>query len=94
MTETKKKKTLGDTILMDKQGLVDLLDQKARLADKKLPWHRCNICGDPYLETELINDEDIGYICEGCTASKKELDDEQEEAEMMRREEKKSKALP
>lgn len=94
MSEEKKKKTLGDTIFMDKQGLADLLDQAAKLRGEKIPWHRCNICSDLYMETELINDEDIGYICEGCAKSKKELDDEQEEIETQMREEKKSKALP
>lgn len=91
MTETKK--TLGDVIFMDKKGLGDLLNQAAKLRGEKIAWHRCNICGDPYLETELIDDEDIGYICEGCAASKKELDDEQEEVATLIREEKKSKAL-
>lgn len=91
---SKKRKTLGDIIFMDKEGLGDLLNQATTLRGEKIAWHKCNICGDPYLETELIDDEDVGYICEGCAASKKELDDEQEEAEMMRREEKKSKALP
>jgi len=82
----KKKKTLGDTIFMDKQGLASLLDQAAKLRDGKIPWHNCNICGDPFMETELIDDEDIGYICEECAKAKKELDAEQEEAEKMRRE--------
>jgi len=75
----KKRKTLGDIIFMDKQGLADLLDQAAKLRGGKIPWHRCNICGDPYLEADLIDDEDIGYICKRCSKSKKELDDEQEE---------------
>ena len=41
----KKRKTLGDIIFMDKEGLGDLLDQAAKLRDGKLPWHSCNICG-------------------------------------------------
>ena len=90
----KKKKTLGDVIFMSKEGLADLLDQAAKLRAGKISWHRCNICGDPYLETELTDDEDVGYICEGCAKSKKELDDEQEETATLIREEKKSKALP
>jgi len=90
----KKRKTLGDVIFMDKEGLASLLDQAAKLRGEKMPWHNCNICGDPYMETELIDDEDIGYICEECAKSKQELDDEQEEIETMMREEKKSKALP
>ncbi len=93
MAETKVKKTLGDLILMDKEGLGDLLNQAATLGDGKIPWHRCNICNDPYLETELIDDKDIGYICEACAKSKKELDDEQEEIEKMRGAEKKSKCF-
>jgi len=87
-----KKKTLGDIIFMDKKGLGDLLDQAAKLTGEEIPWHNCNICGDPYMETELTDDKDIGYICEVCAKSKKELDDEQEETETMMREEKKSKA--
>ncbi|HEC63821.1 MAG TPA: hypothetical protein ENI23_00840 [bacterium] len=90
----KKRKTLGDIIFMDKEGLGDLLNQAAKLRDGKLPWHSCNICGDPYLETELTDDEEVGYICEGCAKAKKELDEEQEETETMMREEKKSKELP
>lgn len=94
MTETKKKKNLGDSILMDKEGLVNLLSEmKTQLTGKKIPWHKCNICGDPYMETELIDDEEVGYICEGCATSKKELDDEQEEVATLIREEKKSKTL-
>ncbi len=89
----KKRKTLGDVIFMDKQGFADLLSQKAQLTGEKLPWHRCNICNDPFLETELTDDEDVGYICEGCAISKKELDDEQEEIETTMREEKKSKCF-
>jgi len=81
-----KKKTLGDIIFMDKKGLGDLLDQAAKLTGEEIPWHNCNICGDPYMEAELIDDEDIGFICEVCAKSKKELDREQEEIEMMRRE--------
>ena len=94
MAEEKKKKTLGDFIFMDKEGLVSLLDQANKLRSKATPWHNCNICGDPYMEEELVDDVDIGYLCEGCAKAKKELDDEQEEAETMRREEKKTKALP
>ncbi len=94
MTEEKKKKTLGNTIFMDTQGLADLLDQANKLRRKKTPWYNCNICGEIYMETELIDDEDIGYICDACAKSKKELDDEQEEIETTMREEKKSKALP
>ena len=89
-----KRKTLGDVIFMTKEGLGDLFDQAAKLRDGKLPWHRCNICDDPYLETELTDDPEVGYICEGCATAKKELDDEQEEAATLIREEKKSKALP
>lgn len=92
MTETKK--NLGDIIFMDKEGLASLLDQAAKLRTGKTFWHRCNICGDLYMETELIDDKDIGYICEVCARSKKELNQEQEEIETQMREEKKSKALP
>ena len=82
-------------ILMDKKGLADLLSEaKTQLTGKKIPWHLCNICGDPYMETELIDDEEVGYICEGCAKAKKELDDEQEETATMIREEKKSKCFP
>ena len=84
-----KRKTLGDIILLDKKGLAEVL-----ITSRETKWHRCNICGDPYIEEELIDDEDIGYICEVCARSKKELDDEQEEMAVMIREEKKSKALP
>ena len=90
----KKRKTLGDVIFMDKEGLADLLDQKTKLLAGKIAWHRCNICNDPYLETELTDDEEVGYICEGCAVAKKELDDEQEETATLIREEKTSKALP
>ena len=90
-----KKKTLGDIVLMDKKGLVESLsDPKTKLISEKIRWHKCNICSDLYMETELIDDEEIGYICEGCAKAKKELDDEQEETATMIREEKKSKALP
>ena len=89
MIETKK---LNGLVLVDKKKLVQMLDELK--VKEKAKWHLCNICGDPYMETELINDEDIGYICEGCAKAKQELDDEQEETATMIREEKKSKALP
>ena len=84
----KKKKTLGDTILMTKGGFADLLNQASQLRGENIAWHSCNICDDPYLETELIDDEEVGRICGGCADAKKELDDEQVEIEKaMRRSE-------
>ena len=87
-----KRKILGDLIFMDKKGLASLLDQANKLKSKKTPWHNCNICGDLYMEIELIDDKDIGYICEVCARSKKELDDEQEDIETMMRGERNMKA--
>lgn len=87
-----KEKNLNGLVLVDKKKLAQMLDEFK--ADTKPKWHHCNICGDPYRETELIDDKEVGYICDGCAKSKQELDDEQEETATMIREEKKSKALP
>lgn len=55
-------------------------------------WYKCNICGYPYRETDLIIDKDIGCICQRCAGSMKELDQEQEDIERQMRAEKKMKA--
>ncbi len=84
----KKRKTLGDVIFMDKEGLADLLDQKTKLLAGKIDWGRCNVCNDPYLKADLIDDPEVGCICNGCAGAKKELDNEQMEIEKaMRRSE-------
>ena len=81
----KKRKTLGDVIFMDKGGLADLLGQAAKLRAGKVS---CSICGDLYLKGALIDDPEVGCICDGCASAKKELDDEQVEIEKaMRRSE-------
>lgn len=89
-----KENKFNGLVPVDKKKLGEILDEfNVSVEPKKPKWYYCNICGDPYREGELIDDEDVGYICDGCVISKKELDDEQEEAEILRREEKKSKCF-
>lgn len=88
-----KEKKLNGIILVDKKKLGEILDEfKAGAKPKELREYDCNVCGDPFPEDELTIDPDIGCICEGCAAAKKELDDEQAEIETTMREEKKVKA--
>lgn len=58
-----------------------------------MSWFKCNLCGYPYRETELIIDKETKQpICTNCVVSKEELDREQEDIERQMRAEKKMKA--
>lgn len=87
----KKRKTLGDAILMTKGGFADLLNQASQLRGENIAWRSCNVCGDPHLKADLTDDPEVGCICDGCASAKKELSDEQEEIETTMRGEGKSK---
>ena len=46
---------------------------------KPLSHHRCNICNYLFNNSELLEDKDIGLICEDCNDNKKELEQEQKD---------------
>lgn len=58
--------TEGNEILFGKDG-------------KPLSHHRCNICNYLFNNSELLEDKDIGLICEDCNDNKDELEQEQKD---------------
>jgi len=61
---------------------------------KPISHHRCNICDYLFSNSELLEDPDLGLICEDCNDNKAELEQEQEDLATLIQEEKNSKCLP
>jgi len=59
---------------------------------KPVSHHRCNICNYLFDDSELLEDDELGLICEDCNDNKDELEREQEDLATLIREEKNSKA--
>ena len=70
----------GNEILFGKDG-------------KPLSHHRCNICNYLFDDSELLEDDELGLICEGCNDNKDELEQEQEDLATLIRDEKHSKCF-
>lgn len=99
--DTKKQKSLpsndrlGKIVCIDKNDLTQLItDLNNNVKPKKVmdAWHKCNICGYPYPEIDLVLKDDIGFLCENCIFGIEEWGRLKEERETLRREEEKSKA--
>ena len=71
--------TEGNEILFGKDG-------------KCISHHRCNICDHLFNNSELLEDKDIGLICEDCNDNKDELEREQEDVATLFRHERNNKA--
>ncbi len=87
--------------LFDVLASLEMINKGISFANKELDnpprvdglprYHRCNVCDFLFSESEMVEDDELGFLCKSCSDGQEELDQEQEDIEETFRQEKREK---